>query len=876
MIRLGNTKTERTRQPLVNAATERFPSHGVQSPRLQRLRQAMLDAPYGLCTEKASLLTEYFSREQPRQRGIRHLQRLHARAFVSALDTEDPPHPLARRVNRRLMSAYERLEGLSPEETAIKYAGAFDHIVTHMPLVVYDDELIVGNASSHRIGAPLHPEYSGLLLLPEIEALSSRSSNPIQVQIGQSGDLQQNVAPMWFDRSIMSRVQRHRHVDVEVFTHGTAYVLTQFAGISHCTPDYPTLLKLGFRGLEKQILAEQRRCPSPFHDAALTTVRAAIAHGRRWRRKLLQMAEDETNAERRDDLLQMADVMKVVPEHPAKTFHQALQSIIITHSLLHWESFQHGMSFGRLDQYLWPFYKNDRLAGRITPDQATELIGCFLAKSAELLPLFFHRATEYFSGLSSAAGITLAGRTTAGEDAVNDLSFLIIRAYDQIRLRQPNIHVRFFKGTNPRFKRLCYQTIKSGGGIPAIFNDEAIVDAMEGLGSREEVLDFAIVGCAEWGIPYSSFPAAGAGFINLPYALLLALNNGMDEGRQAGPATGDPTTWTTLEQLIQAFQEQLTHQLTQATAANNIIESTHAQHRPTPFLSTLIDGCIASGRDVTSGGALHNSTGFMAVGLADVVDSLLAIDNIVYRQRQLSLPAFIKAVADDFVGHEALHARLTNRTPRYGEDEANTLLFSKQVSAIFVEELGRFRNPRGGPYLPGFWTMTTHQGFGSRLPALPSGRLAGQPLANGICPQLGNERQGPTAALRAAAAITPAKNGCVLNMKLDPEYVEGDKGDTLMDALVTGYFREGGMQLQFNVIDPAILLKARENPQDYRDLVVRVSGYSAYYVDLTPEMQDELLARATHGRDSCHMPHTSKTRQSSSPERHRESAAPSP
>ena len=846
-------------------------------PRLQRIRRAMLEAPYELCTQKASLLTEYFAGQQPRQKGLRHLQHLHSKSFIKALGTEDPPHPMAARVNRRLMSVYERFEGLSPDETASSYAEAYAHIVNTMALTVYDDELIVGNSSSHRIGAPLHPEYSGLMLLPEIEELGSRSLNPIEVQPEQVDELQQKIAPLWFDRSVLSRVQRNRDVDVEALTRGTAYVLTQFAGISHCTPDYPTLLKLGLRGIENKILAEQRRKPSPFHSAALTTVRAAIAHGHRWQERLLQLAERETKADRRNELLQMAEVLRVVPEHPAKTFHQALQSIIITHSMLHWESFQHGMSFGRLDQYLWPYYENDLLAGRITPTRAVELLGCFLAKTAELLPLFFKRATEFFSGLSSASGITLAGRTAQGADAVNDLSFLILRAYDQIRLRQPNIHVRFFDGTNSDFKKLCYQTIKGGGGIPAIFNDEAIVTALKDQGTPEELLDFAVVGCAEWGIPHSSFPAAGAGFINLPYALLLALHNGMEEGKQVGPTTGDPARWKDAEELIQAFQEQLRHQLSRATAGNNLIESTHSLHRPTPFLSTLIDGCVASGRDVTGGGAKHNSTGFMGVGLADVVDSLLAIDGLVFRQRHLSLPSLIEAVDDNFDGHEALRARLTNRAPRYGEDDSNTLAFTSRISAIFVDELRRFRNPRQGPYLPGFWAMTTHQGFGSRLPALPSGRLAGRPLANGICPQLGNERQGPTATMRAAAAVTPAQNGCVLNLKLDPEYVEGDAGDELMDSLVTGYFREGGMQLQFNVIDPAILIKARENPQDYRDLVVRISGYSAYFVDLTPQMQDELLARATHGRDTpCHMPHTSRTKPSSSQEHRPESAAPSP
>ena len=797
-----------------------------QHPRLGRLRHALLDAPYQLCTEKAVLLTDDLKRRRRQSPLRRAVERVHYRAYRRALVRqsrgERAPRLMAK-VNEALM-AFHAAAAPSAGEQQIELARGLAHILEHKALRVFDDELIVGNCSAHRVGAPIHPDYGGLLMLGELEGLGHRAVNPIEASADQIRALRDEVFPYWFNRSVLAMTPLFSDDPdlIDTVTEGEAFVLTQFAGISHVTPDYPLVLREGFAGIERRILAARATAAAdrrPFYDAALIATRAAIAFAHRWQAHL-----------RAQGLGQLADLFARVPEHPATTLHEALQSVFITHVIVHQESFQHGVSFGRLDQYLLPYFEG----GDVGYDQAVELIGCFLVKAAELLPLFFDRATEYFSGLSSASGITLGGVTDDGADAVNALSFAVLDAYDQVRLRQPNIHVRVHRGSCPSFMRRCYEVLKKGGGVPALFNDEAIVGALSAHGAAEaDARNYSVVGCAEWGVPGRSFPAAGAGFVSLPRALLAALD--------------DDAAVSSMPTLVQAFRVQLRALLGLATAGNNAVEAAHARYRPTPLLSVLIDGCIEAGRDANDGGAVYNPSGLQGVGLADVADSLAAIDDAVFQKKRCTMSSLRAAVANNFEGQARLHAYLSRKAPKFGEGSELADRYAEVVSQIFVEELSARSNLRGGRYAAGFWTMTTHQGLGRRLGALPSGRLAGEPLANGAAPRTGCERRGPTAAMRSVARVARASNGYVLNQRLDPTLVAGAAGDQIIDGLVRGFFASGGMQVQFSVIDPAVLMAAKRSPTEHRDLVVRISGYSAYFNDLTDAMKDELIARAAHG-----------------------------
>lgn len=835
------------------AATRRRPS---PSARLGRLRQALLSAPYGLCTQKAELVTQYFREHAPADPVGARVARGHFALFRRALErnlgTGIPQKRWQLRLGRTLQRFHARREdALRREPPVVTWARALAWTLERVPLRIYEDELVVGNPSSQRIGAPIHPDFGGLLMLPELRRLATRAVNPLAAQAEPLRRLEQEILPYWFTRSVQAQAGMLAS-DPELpnlLMGGRHLVLTQFAGISHVTPDHGKVLARGFEGILADVEAARARATdrdaAAFLEAASIAARAAIGLGARWSRHCAEAARAETCPERARELRELAEILAQVPARPARSFHEAVQSVFLTYAMLHQESFQHGISFGRLDQLLGPYYERDRAAGRISPERAVELLGCFLGKAAELLPLFNSMATEYFSGLSSASGITLGGTDAEGRDATHEVSFLLLEAYDQMRLRQPNLHLRVHPGSDPALLARACEIVKAGGGMPAFFNDAAVVPALVELGAAPpDARDYSIVGCVEWGIPGRHFPAAGAGFLSLPAALDRALHGGAhaDEG-------GTPREFGSMGELVAAFEDELETLVATAVAGNDAIETAHARWRPTPLLSLLVEDCVANARDVTAGGARYDTTGLQGVGVADVADSLAAIERLVFQEGRVSLRTLLDAVDRDFAGAEELRTRVTERTPKFGQDQGLPEHWARHVVERFCAAVRRHRNPRGGPYVPGFWTMTTHVGFGRRLGALPSGRRAGAPLSDGLSPGNGCDSEGPTASMMAAArAASPGVgNGLCLNEKLDPWYLRGESGTRLLADLTRGYFAAGGMQVQFNVVDAAVLLDARAHPERHRDLVVRISGYSAYFNDLTEEMKDEIIARTLHG-----------------------------
>lgn len=824
-------------------------------PRLLRLREALLSAPYSLCSQKAELLTDWFRAHDPDPALTRLVAPLHFAALRGALARNLSEGQPQTRFQLRASAALQRLyRGLQRghEPVILRFARGLAHVLEHMKLEIYDDELLVGNLSSHRIGAPIHPDFGGLLLLPELGTLATRRVNPLRTTGEQIRRLEEEIFPYWFTRSVLARAPLYA-CDGELsntLVRGREFLLTQFAGISHVTPDYPAVLQKGFEGILADI--EEARSSAAdaeadaFYEAAAICARAAIDYGARWSRHCRTQAALAGNLDRATELLELASIFDQVPARPARTFHEALQSLFIAHVVVHQESFQHGVSFGRIDQYLYPYYARDVHSGRLTRERAIELLGCFLGKAAEQLPLFNKMATEFFSGLSSASGLTLGGSDAAGRDVSNELTGLILQAYDVMRLRQPNLHLRLHSRSPIELRTLAMQTLKKGGGMPGLFNDETIVPALERGGMlHADASDYAIVGCVEWGVPYKSFPAAGAAFVSLP-----AMLDDVLHGRGASSTGGTlPGRFADMGELWNALRETMAERIAQAVDGNEAIEEAHRQWRPTPMLSVIVGGCVKAGRDVTDGGAYYDTTGMQGVGLADVADSLAAIERVVFEEKRIGLDELVVALDADFEGREPLRARLQAKMSKYGEDTGAPERWASVVATAWCELVARHQNGRGGRYAPGFWTMTTHVGFGRRLGALASGRRKGQPLSDGISPCNGADRRGPTASLTAAAKVCcdGVANGLALNEKLDPCFVDGEAGTLLMDDLTRGYFQAGGQQVQYNVLDAATLIDAKLHPERHRGLVVRISGYSAYFNDLTEEMKDDIIARTCHG-----------------------------
>ncbi|MBI5503273.1 MAG: hypothetical protein HY899_00615 [Deltaproteobacteria bacterium] len=832
-------------------------------PRLSRLREALLDAPYSLCSQKAELLTQWFRTHDPGPPLTRLLAPWHFALMRGAMTRNLAEGQPQTRLQLRASTALQRLyRGLDRdgEPLVVRFARGLAHVLEQMALTVYDDELIVGNLSSQRIGAPIHPDFGGVLLLPELRSLATRRVNPLRTSEEQIRRLEEEIFPYWFTRSVMARTPLHSSDPTlaNTLVRGRDFLLTQFAGISHVTPDYPAVLSKGFTGILGDIEAARRRAPDAesqaFYQAAAICAQAAIRYGARWSRHLRAQSARQSDPARAAELADLAGIFERVPARPARSFHEALQSLFIAHVMVHQESFQHGVSFGRIDQYLYPYYARDVQAGALTRERAVELLGCFLGKAAEQLPLFNAMATEFFSGLSSASGLTLGGSDASGRDASNELTGTILQAYDFMRLRQPNLHLRLHDGSPLELRHLAMETLKKGGGMPGLFNDATIVPALErGGATSQDASDYAIVGCVEWGVPYKSFPAAGAAFVSLP-AILDDVLHGRDAAAAGDQSSGRlhggvaSARFADMDALWAALREAMAARIRHAVDGNESIEAAHRLYRPTPMLSLIVGGCVESGRDVTAGGAHYDSTGMQGVGLADVADSLAAIERVVFEEKRASFSELVAAVDADFDGHEALRSRLQLKVAKYGEDVGAAERWAERVASAWCELVAGHRSGRGGNYAAGFWTMTTHVGFGRRLGALPSGRRRGQPLSDGISPTNGSDRRGPTASLAAAARVcgNGVANGLALNEKLDPWFVAGEAGTRMMDDLTRGYFRCGGQQVQYNVLDAATLLDAKLHPERHRGLVVRISGYSAYFNDLTDEMKDDIIARTAH------------------------------
>lgn len=551
-VHLSNSLESPTVKPIRLDQLKVFP----ENRRLKNIRQDILDSGYHLCTQKAALITDYMKRNDPQHKWLEPLRRIHYALYRNSMKKAAkgmPQRTWQITMNNYLNGLHQRLRQIPPTGTQVLFAEAFQHALDNMPLKVYDHELIVGNPSSHRVGAPVHPDLGGLLMLPEIDGLGTRPNNPIPIDAAQVRELKEDIFPFWFNRSVLALAPLYTK-NPELFsqtTEGCYFILTQFAGISHVTPDYPRVLRLGFNGIKEKIRHHLERMPDTrgnpaieerraFYEAALITTDAAIEYGKRWCRHLTELATAEKNPERGAELAALADMFRRIPAEPAETFYEAVQSLFITHVMVHGENFQHGVSFGRVDQYLYPYYIKDLETGVLTTDKALEILGCFIAKAGELIPLFFDRATEFFSGLSSASGLTLGGCLPDGSDGVNELSYLFLHAYDQVRLRQPNFHVRVHRDTPAAFLTLCADVLKKGGGLPAFFNDEQVTTALVNTGFREDdAADYSIVGCVEWGVPGKSFPAAGQSLSIFPWRFILPCTTGNSgekrSARQPGP-----------------------------------------------------------------------------------------------------------------------------------------------------------------------------------------------------------------------------------------------------------------------------------------------------------------------------------------------------
>lgn len=762
------------------------------------------------------------------------------------------------------ITEYMKGEGAWFEPPVIRRAKAVAHVLRNLDVKIYPDELIAGGITSKRLGATVYPEFISLLIWPELNTLAEKGENSLKIGDAEKDELDKVIFPYWQDKVVTDYAEDFTSPPTPIALLGRfgIFLLTEAGGISHTAPDYEKLLKVGLRGLIEETKGKIEKLdhsPSTdsealkkrtFYKAVEIICEAVIEFAQRYRQEALRLAGAEKDLARKSELEGIARICEKVPAGPAESFQEALQSMWFVEVALYQENYEQALCFGRLDQYLYPYYQRDLERGALTEKRAVELLSCFYIKNSEFVPLFCDSIALFFAGFPANPSITIGGVTGDGLDATNQLSLCILDTRELIQTRHPNLHARIHKGSPPEYVERVAELIKGGSGMPAVVNDEIIIPALIEKGIKEkDARDYTIIGCVEISVPRKTFGSTDAALMNLPICLEMALNDGYSTvfQEQVGIRSGDPKRFKKMDDVVNAFRKQVAYLVEQMVIGLNALSIAHEQLYPSPLLSSITEGCLNKGKDVTAGGAVYNFTGVQGVGVADVADSLAAIDQLVFREKSVTLEQLVQALKDNFAGHENLH-NLTMKLPKYGNDEELPDKYARTVAEIFCKEVAKHRNSRGGAYLPGFLTMTTHKGFGNFVGALPSGRKALETFANGLSPCDGWDRNGPTAYLKSVAKIDNllAANGVSVNIKFNPQNLTGDKGSHILSSLVKTYFELGGMHLQINVLDKETLLDAQRHPEKHAGLMVRVAGYSAYFTDLMKEIQDEIIARTGH------------------------------
>jgi len=780
--------------------------------RVARLRQQSLAAVPTISTERAELMTEFYRQE------------------------------------RGLMSA------------AMSRALAFQHLMEHKAICINPGELIVGEKGPAPKATPTYPELC-CHSLEDLDILDRREKIPFAVSAEARLVYEDTVIPFWQGRSMRDLI--FSQMTEEWQSAYNAGVFTEF--MEQRSPGHTVLDdKIYHKGLRQfqEDIQHSLRSLDYFQDrdayakqeqlrAMDICAEAMIRFADRHAACARNLAATEQDPQRRAELERIAAVCCHVPAEAPRGFWEALQyywfvHLGVTAELNPWDAF----CPGRLDQHLLPFYQRGLEEGSLTQADAEELLQCFWIKfNNQPAPPKVGVTAAESSTYTDFAQINTGGLREDGTDGVNEVTYLILDVIEEMRLLQPSSSIQVSKQSPTRFVKRAAEIIRTGFGQPSVFNADLIIQELVRMGkSVADARNGGSSGCVEVGA-FGKENYNLTGYFNMPKVLELALNNGIDpgSGSQLGPATGDPAGFESFEDLFEAFRAQLGHFVDIKVRGNNVIERLYATHMPAPFLSLLIDDCITAGKDYHDGGARYNTTYIQGVGVGTITDALTALRFHVYDRASLRMEDLLAALRVDFAGHERVHQTLLHRTPKYGNDDDYADEVMQSVFEAYFRAVDGRPNTKGGRYHINLLPTTVHVYFGSVVGATADGRLAGEPLSEGISPVQGADRSGPTAVIKSAAKMDHARTGgTLLNQKFAPGLFRQAKGLENLVHLVRAYFRLDGHHIQFNVVDAATLREAQRQPDKHRDLIVRVAGYSDYFCDLGQALQDEIIARTEH------------------------------
>jgi len=800
-----------------------------------------------------------------------------------------------------ITESYKKTEG---EPMITRRAKAFCHILENLPIVIRDDELIVGSATKAPRGCQVFPEFSFEWLEAEFDTVETRVADPFYISEETKKTLSE-VYKYWKGKTTSELATSYMSDEAKlamehnIFTPGNYF----YNGVGHVTVDYPKVLAKGYRGIIDEVKAELAGLSqgdadyakrSHFLRAVITSCEAVVKYARRYASLAKEMSKTCQCVYRRKELEDIADVCSNVPEYGAKSFREACQSFWFVQMLLQIESSGHSISPGRFDQYMYPYYKNDLDKGSITREDAQELMDCIWVKLNDLNKCRDSASAEGFAGYSLFQNLIAGGQDKYGRDATNDLSFMSVTATEHVFLPQPSFSVRVWNGSPHEFLIRAAELTRTGIGFPAYYNDEVIIPALQNRGlTLEEARDYNIIGCVE---PQKAAKTDGwhdAAFFNMCRPLEMVFSNGMDNGVRISPETGDVEKMSTYEEFENAYRKQMEYFISLLVNADNAIDLAHAERCPLPYLSSMVDDCINKGKSVQEGGAVYNFTGPQGFGIANIADGIYAVKKLVFEEKKYTLGFFKEALAANF-GKDMdsqMAAKLTqqvvkaivesgkeitaediktvyntvrenkasdeqkqrygqllddiNSLQKFGNDEEEVDKFAREMAYTYTKPLETYKNPRGGSYQAGLYPVSANVPLGAQTGATPDGRLAYTPIADGVSPAAGRDVKGPTAAANSVSALDHyiASNGTLFNMKFHPSALEGRSGLESFVALIRGYFDKKGSHMQFNVVSRETLRDAQKNPEKYKSLVVRVAGYSALFTTLSKGLQEDIINR---------------------------------
>lgn len=804
---------------------------------------------------------------------------------------------------RLLTESYKATEG---EPLTLRRAKAFDHILRNLPIVIRDEELVVGSTTIAPRGCQTYPEFSYEWLEAEFDTVATRTADPFTISEETKREIRE-ADKYWKGKTSSELAYAYMSEDARngiahnIFTPGNYF----YNGVGHITVKYGEILESGFDGIKKKIAAERAKMHEGDGDyckksALLTAMEisanAVIAYANRYAALAEDMAKSETGT-RREELLQIAKNCRRVPEFGATGFYEACQSFWFVQQLLQIESSGHSISPGRFDQYMYPYYKKDMEAGTLSRERAQELIDCIWVKLNDLNKCRDAVSAEGFAGYSLFQNLIVGGQDENGVDVTNDLSFMCLNASMHVMLPQPSLSIRVWNGTPHDLMLKAAEVTRTGVGLPAYYNDEVIIPSLMSRGlTLEDARTYNIIGCVE---PQKAGKTDGwhdAAFFNMCRPLELVFSNGVDNGVQIGPKTGELSSFTTFEKFYDAYKAQMNFWIEALVNADNAIDMAHRERVPLPFESSMVDDCMARGLTVEEGGAVYNFTGPQGFGIANMADSLYAIKTLVYDKKEVSLEEYAEALRHNYgeesaadqaekvavtVAAELKKAGKTlgdneiaaivaaavaeagkagadknaekyralrkkiDEVPKFGNDIPEVDAFARDVAYTYTRPLLKYKNPRGGTFQAGLYPVSANVPLGAQTGATPDGRLAKKPVADGVSPSAGKDVNGPTAAANSVSRLDHgiASNGTLFNQKFHPSALSGKAGLENFVALIQTYFEQKGSHMQFNVVSRETLLDAQKYPEKYKHLVVRVAGYSALFTTLSRSLQDDIINR---------------------------------